>query len=102
MKISALKIEEGKTTPPSPLTESDLVSCMDKNGIGTDATIHEHIKNVQFRGYVEKKGIHLKPTDLGQALVQTYEEIGINDLYKPDLRANMESKLGQIANGEKD
>lgn len=42
-------IESGKTTPPELLTEAKLISLMDQNGIGTDATIPEHIKNVQER-----------------------------------------------------
>ena len=42
----------GETSAPQLLTETDLIDLMDKNGIGTDATIHEHIKNVQDRGYV--------------------------------------------------
>ena len=41
-----LSIQEGKTTPPSKLTEADLITKMDENGIGTDATIHEHINNI--------------------------------------------------------
>jgi DNA topoisomerase-3 len=36
------------------LTEADLITKMDQNGIGTDATIHEHIKTVQERGYAAK------------------------------------------------
>jgi DNA topoisomerase-3 len=48
-------MQQGKTTAPKHLTESDLITLMDKHGIGTDATIHEHIKNVRLRGYIIKK-----------------------------------------------
>lgn len=41
-----LKMEEGETKPPNYLTEKELIDLMDKNGIGTDATIHEHIKTI--------------------------------------------------------
>jgi len=44
------------------LTESDLISKMDSNGIGTDATIHEHIKTVQERGYAVKEKEYFVPT----------------------------------------
>jgi DNA topoisomerase-3 len=39
-------LNESKTQAPRLLSESDLIAEMDKNGIGTDATIHEHIKTV--------------------------------------------------------
>ncbi|KAL1873450.1 hypothetical protein VTK73DRAFT_948 [Phialemonium thermophilum] len=42
---------EGKTTPPNYLTEADLISLMDANGIGTDATMAEHIAKIQEREY---------------------------------------------------
>lgn len=43
---------EGKTAPPSYLTEADLIALMDANGIGTDATMAEHIQKIQDREYV--------------------------------------------------
>ncbi|KAJ4144735.1 hypothetical protein LMH87_003606 [Akanthomyces muscarius] len=43
---------EGKTGPPSYLTEADLIALMDANGIGTDATMAEHIQKIQDREYV--------------------------------------------------
>lgn len=43
---------EGKTSPPSHLTEADLIALMDANGIGTDATMAEHIQKIQDREYV--------------------------------------------------
>ena len=36
--------------PPPRITEADLIAVMDKEGIGTDATIAEHIKTIQDRG----------------------------------------------------
>ncbi len=41
-----MMMEEGKTCPPKYLTEAELIDLMEKNGIGTDATMHEHIKTV--------------------------------------------------------
>ena len=55
-----------------------MISLMDKHGIGTDATIHEHIKNIQLRGYAKKSGVHIVPTELGIALAETYQNLGFN------------------------
>ena len=45
-------ITEGKTTAPGYLTEPELISLMDANGIGTDATMAEHIAKIKDREYV--------------------------------------------------
>jgi len=45
-------ITDGKTTAPGYLTEADLIALMDANGIGTDATMAEHIEKIQKRQYV--------------------------------------------------
>lgn len=45
-----LSMPEGSTSPPSLLTEADLIALMDKNGIGTDATHAEHINTIKTRG----------------------------------------------------
>ncbi|KAH8673636.1 DNA topoisomerase [Xylariales sp. PMI_506] len=44
---------EGKTVAPQYLTEADLIALMDANGIGTDATMAEHIQKIQDREYVQ-------------------------------------------------
>ncbi len=46
LEIKQIMFSEGMTTPPKLLNETDLITLMDKNGIGTDATIHEHIKTI--------------------------------------------------------
>jgi len=45
-------IAEGKTVAPCYLTEPDLIALMDVNGIGTDATMAEHIAKIKERKYV--------------------------------------------------
>ena len=99
---SSLLMNQHKTQPPSLLSESDLIGVMDKAGIGTDATIHQHIKTIQDRKYVEKTPAGLfKPTSLGLALVKGYAEIGTS-LHQPELRAKMERELNGIVNKTSD
>lgn len=43
---------DGKTSAPTYLTEPELITLMDVNGIGTDATMAEHIAKIQEREYV--------------------------------------------------
>jgi len=74
---------------------------MDKNGIGTDATIHEHIKTVQERQYAEQlKSRHLRPSVIGLSLVDAYQELGL-ELHKPNLRGQIERQMKLIAQGSK-
>ncbi|CDR96379.1 DNA topoisomerase family protein, putative [Babesia bigemina] len=93
-----------RTKPPGLLTETNLIDLMSKHGIGTDATMHEHIQKVQDRHYVVKEpNFTLIPTNLGKALYwafKSYRHTEI-DLTKPNLRANMESDMCLIAEGQK-
>ncbi|KAI8941280.1 hypothetical protein NX059_002510 [Plenodomus lindquistii] len=43
---------DGETSAPAYLTEPELISLMDANGIGTDATMAEHIATIKKREYV--------------------------------------------------
>ncbi len=73
IRPSSLMMREGRTTAPSPITEVELITLMDKNGIGTDATIATHITTIIDREYVEKDGQQrFNPTKLGIALVEGY------------------------------
>src|SRR5271170_5400819 len=51
----ALEMVEGKTSSPRYLTEPELIALMDVNGIGTDATMADHIEKIVERQYVFKQ-----------------------------------------------
>ena len=98
-----LELVAGRTQPPSLLTETDLLSKMDKHGIGTDATMADHIKTVLTREYATRANDPphvLKPTPLGRALVDAYDAMG-ERLNRPELRAAAEADFTSIANGKK-
>jgi DNA topoisomerase-3 len=46
---------DGMTQAPSLLSEADLIALMDSHGIGTDATIAQHIQTLLTRQYAEKR-----------------------------------------------
>jgi len=99
---TSMKLHEGKTSPPLLLSESELIQLMDENGIGTDATIAQHIQTIQDRSYVKKlmPEARFQPTNLGLALVEAYNSMGLN-LSKPQLRAEMEANMLCISKGTK-
>ncbi|KAK7280853.1 hypothetical protein RIF29_08385 [Crotalaria pallida] len=102
IEVSKMELYEGTTTPPDYLTESDLISLMEKNGIGTDASIPVHINNICERNYVQvQAGRKLVPTTLGITLVRGYQTID-PDLCLPDIRSFIEQQITLIAKGQVD
>lgn len=70
------KLTERQTSPPDYLTEAELISLMEKHGIGTDASIPVHINNISQRNYVQvSAGRKLVPTNLGIVLVHGYQKV---------------------------
>jgi DNA topoisomerase-3 len=101
IRPSSLLMKEGRTAPPQPLTEVELITLMDRNGIGTDATIAQHITTIQDREYAMKDANQrFSPTQLGIALVEGYNSMGYQ-LNKPDLRREMEAECNHVAAGRK-
>lgn len=96
IRPSSLKVLEGKTTAPSLITESKLIKSMDRGGIGTDATIAEHIQKIRARAYTEKHKDLFYPTKLGFSLIKVYNKIGL-DFDKPRLRAELEKSMQKIS-----
>jgi DNA topoisomerase III len=52
---TSLEMVEGKTSSPQYLTEPELIALMDANGIGTDATMADHIEKIATRKYVYRR-----------------------------------------------
>lgn len=94
-------MKEGRTGPPQLISEVELISLMDRHGIGTDATIAQHISTIQDRQYAVKDASQrFSPTPLGIALIEGYNQMGYQ-LNKPDLRRETEHECNLVANQQK-
>ncbi len=93
---------EGKqTTPPNRYTEAGLVKELEKRGIGRPSTYATIMKNLADRGYVEKTGKTLRPTDTGD-VVSSFLEQNFARYISDSFTAEMEDELDEVANGERD
>lgn len=101
VNVTLCKLTEGKTTPAKLLTEPELIALMDSNGIGTDATMADHIQKIQDREFaVRTRNKEFQPTPLGIALVVGYDRIGLEkSLSKPSLRRETEEMMKSIGQG---
>ncbi|XP_058851749.1 DNA topoisomerase 3-alpha isoform X1 [Acipenser ruthenus] len=99
---TTIEMLDGETSPPQLLTEADLISLMEKHGIGTDATHADHIETIKSRMYVGlTPDQRFLPGELGMGLVEGYDSMGY-EMSKPDLRAELEADLKLICEGRKD
>jgi DNA topoisomerase-1 len=92
-------ISEGKETqPPSRYTEAGLIKELEKRGIGRPSTYASIMKTIIDRGYVEKVGKTLLPTDTGD-LVSSFLEEHFTEYIGDDFTSEMENELDEIALG---
>jgi len=100
LDLARLIPEQHFTQPPPRYTEATLVKVLEERGIGRPSTYAPILGTIQDRGYVERDGRRLKPTELGMTvndvLVQQFE-----DIMDPDFTAILEDKLDEVAQGER-
>jgi len=93
--ILKMKILEKKTSPPPFLSEASLLKLMKEYGIGTDATMQEHINTNIKRRYFYIENKKCIPTSLGKTIITTLNSI-VPELIRPEVRGNMEKALRRI------
>lgn len=60
----------------------------------------EHIQKQLERGYASKDAqLTFWPTALGESLISAYRRMGLDNLWKPDLRGRIEQGISRIAAG---
>ncbi|CAL5998599.1 DNA_topoisomerase [Hexamita inflata] len=79
------------------MTQLKLIEKMDQYGIGTDATIAEHIDNVQNRGYVNQK---MQVEAAGKVISELYQRVNYNFI-ATTFRAMTEAGLREICEGKR-
>eukprot|EP00921_Rhytidocystis_pertsovi_P010947 GHVQ01017627.1.p1 GENE.GHVQ01017627.1~~GHVQ01017627.1.p1 ORF type:complete len:865 (-),score=112.32 GHVQ01017627.1:231-2825(-) len=101
-KVGKVAMGTGKTSPPPYLSESDLLTLMEKHGVGTDASMPTHINNITERNYVTLAAERrLIPTRLGIALTHGYMMVD-PELVLPKVRSTIEQLVDLIAKGKAD
>ena len=101
LKLFNIESTEKATEPPPRYTEAGLVKELEKRDIGRPSTYASIIKTIEERGYVEKLGKALRPTDTGD-VVSSFLEANFGNYISDSFTAEMEDKLDAIAEGKKD
>src|SRR3990172_9096641 len=99
LRLLDLFPEQHFTEPPPRFTEATLVKTLEEKGIGRPSTYAPTLATVQDRGYIEKEGRALRPTDLGFTVNDLLVE-HFSDFVDEAFTAEMETELDEIADGE--
>ena len=101
LTLETLSAEEKWTLPPNRYSEAGLVKELEKRGIGRPSTYASIIKTIIDRGYVLKEGKALQPTETGE-VVDDFLALHFSHMVSDEFTADMENKLDDIANGERE
>lgn len=101
LTLKEMHEEEKQTEPPPRYTEAGLIKELEKREIGRPSTYASIISTLQKRGYVEKLGKALKPTDTGE-VVSGFLETHFANYISDSFTAEMENDLDEIADGKRD
>ncbi len=111
------EVRKGETEPPKRFTEATLLAAMElaganiedeeartlmkmqKKGLGTDATRVSILKGLFMRGYLERKGKSIIPTEKGIYLIDV---LPVDDIKSAEMTGEWEKKLNDIALGKAD
>jgi DNA topoisomerase-1 len=100
VKLLELYPEQHFTQPPSRFSDATLIRALEDYGIGRPSTYAPILTTLQQRGYIDRQGRRIFPTDIGELvndlIVEHFPEIV--DL---GFTAKMEDDLDQIAEGSR-
>jgi DNA topoisomerase I len=101
LKLIEMLEEAKQTQPPSRYTEAGLIKELEKRGIGRPSTYASIMRTLNDRGYVEKQGKTLFPTDTGD-VVSSFLEENFDKYISDSFTAEMEDELDEIADGKRE
>ena len=99
VNLENLLSEQHFTKPPARYTEASLVKKLESEGIGRPSTYAPTIGTIMTRGYIEKEGSALKPTDVAMVVTDMLVE-HFPSIVDYKFTAEMENKLDEIEEGK--
>lgn len=101
LQLNALDPKQHFTKPTARYTEASLVRELEKRGIGRPSTYASIISTIQDRGYVKIENRRFYAEKMGDIVTERLSE-SFTDLMNYSFTAEMEEKLDEVAQGDKD
>ena len=99
LRIKEMLPNQHFTQPPARYTEASLIKAMEEYGIGRPSTYAATISTITSRGYVNREGKTLFPTELGEVTTKLMEE-RFPKIVNVKFTAQMEQDLDTVEEGE--
>ncbi len=98
LSLVKLEDEQKKIQPPPRYSEATLIKVLEARAIGRPSTYAAILSLIQDKGYVEKEGRYMRPTNLGTA-ISNYLSTTFTKVFDIDFTAGLEAELDAIAEG---